>query len=256
MAKTPRTPTSPLREAEDQLKRWARTTDFPQPLPWAELEAHLVALPTPSHQELEPIFPPATRRRLLPLLIVAPLALVTVGSSLVALGFVVAHVVAGVSSSDVGQIAQVAVLASIIITVVPVAMWVSTRRRGGLQLLSSAGTAGVSTVSFVLLGLEDQVGVWSTIRVMTALAVAGGLATTLFLLVLARPGPSRTWSERLARPTLEDLWLRGQRALVLEVLVKRGLVSRWDVSDLMELPRDTWKQLETRPDGHVVRHHR
>ncbi len=247
---------TPAMEAEDRLKSWARSTDFATPLPWGELEARIAVDPVPAREELESLFPPRTRSRLVPYLIVAPQALLTVGASLIGLGFAAAHVLGGLNSSDVGEVVSFVFLTAIVITVLPVIIWMSTRRRETLLLIMSGGTALVSGVSFALLSTEAQIGAWSSIRTMAAVAVVTGLATSAFLLVWAKPGVSRTWAERWATPTVEDQWLRGQRALVLEVLAKRSLVNGSDIPDLMELPRGAWRQLESQPDGRVVRRHR
>lgn len=252
MSKKPKTPAM---EAADRLKGWARSTEITAPIRWGELEAHIAAAPVPPHHELESLFPPRTRSRLIYLLVV-PQALLTAGSSLVGLGFVAAHVLGDVNAAVVGEIARLFVFVSIIITAVPVMMWMSTKRRGTYQAITSGGTALASAASFLMLGIDPQIGVWSSIRTMTAIAVVAGLGSFLFLRFCAKPGVSRTLRERWATPTLEDQWLQGQRAMVLEVLVKRGLVTTWDLSDLMELPRGAWQQLESQPDGHIVRHHR
>lgn len=256
MAKKSQQPKSPSEETRDRLRRWARERDFAQPIPWAEAEARIAADPVPPHDELETFFPPRTRSRVVPYLIVAPQALVTGGSSLVGLCLLAVHVFGDVDTPVFAEITRFVVLISIIVTVIPVMMSMSTKRRGAYQLLLSAGISLVSAVSFVILGTESQVGVWSSIRVMAAVAVAAGLVSYLLLRVFAKPGVSRTWREQWATPTLEEQWHQSQRGLVLQVLSKQGLVNSWDLPDLRALPIGAWSQLESQPDGHVVRHHR
>lgn len=251
-----RAPKTPIQEAEARLRRWAKSTEFPQPLPWGELEAHIVSEPTPSHQELEIVFPPRTRRRFLPFLFVAPQTLLTSGSSLVGLGLVLAHVFGGVNDPTFGDITWFVFLVSIAMTLGPVLVSVTTRRRGAIQTAVSLGTAVVSVISFLVLRADPQYGVWSSIRTMAVVAALAGLASYLCLRLIARPSVRTTWREFMATPTVEDQWLHSQRALVLEVLAKRELMSRWDIPHVMELPRGAWRELESRPDGSIVRHHR
>lgn len=256
MARAPKPPKSPALESQDRLKKWARATDFAQPLPWAELEARTVADPMPPRAELEEFFPPSTRSRFLPYLLAVPVALVTSGASLVGLGLVVAHVFGELDSTGAAEITRFFFLAAIIITAVPVMMWFSTRRRGTFQLLLSAGTAVVAAITCVLLSLDPEVGGWGQVRTMAAIAVVTGLGSAVFLRVFGKPGVQLTWRERMATPTLEEQWVQSQRGVVLEALAKKGLVNRWDVPELRSLPPDTWRQLESQPDGHVVRRHR
>ena len=86
-----------------------------------------------------------------------------------------------------------------------------------------------------------------------ATAVVAAIGFVFFLLV-AKPPPRMRLSERFRQVSPQEKWVQARRGVVLEELRKRHLVGEADSAAMVRLPLDSWSQLETRPDGRVVRH--
>lgn len=251
--------------SSEELRRWAKTTEFPTPIRWGEIETRIQSEPGPTPEESaewEAFFPhrsPALRVAVgsLRALVLAPVVLPTAGAPVLGLGFVLAYVAFDTAlPDDFGIVLQLMFGAAVIVSAFPVYMWWESRRRGWENLGLSALTALSSAGSFLLLATTTQPvdGVWSSVSWMAlAAAVIASVAFVFFLLV-AKPPPRLSLRERLRHVSHDEKWEQGKRAVVMEELRKRQLVNDADSAAIIQLPPDTWSQLESLPDGRVVRH--
>lgn len=235
----------------EALKRWAKTADFPDPVRWGEVEKTIMAHPPPPRDQMDPMLTRDERwRNLIGYLMMFPVALVTFGASLVVLGFVIADVLYGWSvpvDSWLFVLLRIEFFAAMIISVFPFVMWTTTKRRGRGDLLFCAVTSAASFASFLLLSTTSLDGVRSWFPYMTLVAAVAGVATFVFMWVRADVGVRRPWGDLWRTVTPEEKWYRGSRGAVLEELVKRGLVSQWDTSAMMQMPIGLWHDLDEHP---------
>lgn len=244
----------------EELKRWAKTADFPEPVQWGEVETVIMAYPAPPRDQLDPRLMNNDRARsLIGYLIMLPEVVVVFGSSVIGLGFVIAHIFYGMTvreDSWVFIFLWFEFFAAIVISVFPVLMWWTTKRRGRLHLPISGGTSVVSFASFWLLWTSPQSGGLSSFTLYALIAAAAGLVTFVFMLVKAEPGIRRPLRERWRTLTPKEKWYRGNRAGVLAELEKRNLVSKSDTSAMLAMPLRTWHELDvTPPQAWVGRGH-
>lgn len=247
-----------------QLQRWAKTTDFPGPINWAEVEARIMAEPGPTAEELARAAQRAPARgakglllKLLKALLLAPFVVPTLGASAVGLAFVVAFVVFDMElPTGWGIVVQLVFGGGLLVTFFTVYTWLESRRRGWENLGVSGLTAVASGASSFLLATSTTplTDVWPSVALMANITAAAALLAFLFFLVVAKPTPGLSARERKREIPPEERWLRTQRAVVLEQLVRRGLVDDADVSNMIVMPPGTWSQQESLPDGRVIRH--
>lgn len=251
--------------SSEELKRWAKTTDFPDPIGWGEIEARIVSEPGPTPEESEEwerFFPdrglaPRILIGLLRALVVSPVVLPTVGSSVLGLGFVVAYVVFGRElPDDFGIVVQLIFGAALLVAMFPFYTWWDSRRRGWENVGLSGVTALASAGSFFLLGTTTEAldGIWPSISWMALVAAVVALVAFVFFLLFAKPPPRMRLSERMRHVSQDEKWVQGKRGVVIEQLRRRGLVNDADGAAIISLPPDTWRQLESLPGGRVVRH--
>lgn len=242
----------------EALKRWAKTSDFPDPVRWGEVEAVILADPPPARDQMDPMLRKNDRvRSLVGYLIALPMVVVTFGSPLVVLGFVISRVVLDRSVPEDSWwfvLLRIEFFAAIVISVFPILMWWTTRRRGRMDLLLSGGSSAASFASVGLLFTTPRAGGWSAFAFYALIAAVAGLVVFVFMLVKARPGIRRPWRERWREITPEEKWYRGSRAGVLEELAQRGLVSTSDTTAMTGMPLRTWHELdENSPQAWVAR---
>ncbi|MBA3780835.1 MAG: hypothetical protein H0X12_03160 [Nocardioides sp.] len=247
-----------------ELKRWAKTTDFAGPINWGEVEARIMAEPAPTAEEVARVAQHAPARgakgvllMLFRWLALAPFVVPTFGASVVGLAFVVAFVVFGKElPADWGIVVQLVFGGGLLITFFTVYTWLESRRRGWENLGVSGLTALASGGSSLLLATSTTTltDVWPSVALMANITAVAALLAFLFFLVFAKPTPALSAQERRRELPPEEQWLRGQRAAVLHQLVQRGLVNDADMSNMIIMPPGTWLQLESLPDGRVIRH--
>lgn len=250
----------------EELQQWARTAELATPVPWGEVESRIRLAPGPTPAESEewarlhhPDRGPVARVLIgaLRVLVVVPVVLPTMGASILGLGFVAAHVFFDREPpQDFGIVVQLILGAALLVAVFPFYTWWESRRRGWENVGLSAVTAVASTSSFLLLGTESRLPgeVWTSVSWLALAAAVVATIGFVFFLVVAKPPPQMRLGERFRRVSRDEKWVRTQRGVVLAELRKRHLVDETDSVAMVHLPLDTWSQLETRPDGRVVRH--
>lgn len=249
----------------DDLQQWARTVELARPVPWGEVERRILAAPGPTPAEREewarvhPDRGPVARALLgaLRVLVVAPVALPTIGAPILALGLVAADVLADTTlPEDLGIVLQLVFGAALLVAVFPFYTWWESRRRGWENVGLSAVTAAASATSYVLLATDGRAA--GEVRASVSwLALAAAVAATIgfvFFLVVAKPPPRLRLGERFRQVSADEKWVRARRGVVLEELRKRHLVGEADSAAMVRLPLHAWSQLDTLPDGRVVRH--
>lgn len=249
----------------EDLRQWARTVELATPVSWGEVESRIRSEPGPTAEEseewarLHPDRSPAAQALIwaLRILVLVPVALPTVGAPILGLGFVVGDVFFDRSlPDDLGIVLKLVFGAALLVAVFPFYTWWESRRRGWENVGLSAVTAVASTASFVLLSSEgDSLGeVWSSVSSLAGAAAVVAAIGFVFFLVVAKPPPRMRLVERFREVSPDERWAQANRSVVLEELRKRHLVGEADSAAMVRLPLDTWSQLETRPDGRVVRH--
>lgn len=186
-------------------------------------------------------------------LMMALVAVPTLGSPIIGLGLVVAYVQYGWSlPADWFFLVVLLFIEVIVVPVIPVVYWWTAKRRESWHFVLSGGTFAASLVSVVLLQTSGAAGQWSRMALCALISAVLGLGAVVFLVVKAEPGLRRPWQERWRAITPEEKWYRAMRAGVLEQMAKRGLVDRIDVATMVSMPLGTWKDL----DGQISRHQR
>lgn len=248
----------------DELKRWAATTELPDPIRWGDVEARIMLAPGPTPEEaeeLERLFPSRGSARqglrwLTMGLLILP-ALVFALPAVVGLGFVLVYVLLDAEvAPDLEIVPQLVFGAAIITALFPILECLSTRRRDGFVVMTVALTVLASAASAVLLSTTEAypLSVWPLVQLMAIGAAIGGLVTLALLFTLGKPTLRTRLSERFRKVPAEEQWVRAQRAVVLEQLRKRNIVNDADSTALAHLPVGTWHECESLPDGRVVRH--
>lgn len=249
----------------EDLQEWARTVSLPTPIPWGQVESRILSEPGPTPAESEewarvhPERGPASRVLIgaVRALVVAPVVLPTMGASILGLGFVVAHVVLDRTlPQDLGIVVQLIFGAALLVALFPFYTWWESRRRGWENVGLSAVSAVASTASFLVLGARSPVvsgDVWASVSWLALAAAVIAAIGLVFFLVVAKPPPRMRMGERFRKVSQHEKWVRARRSVVLEELRRRHLVGEADSAAMVQLPMDTWSQLETRPDGRVVR---
>jgi hypothetical protein len=249
----------------DELQQWARTVELATPVPWGEVESRILSEPGPTSEESEewarfyPDRGPAARVLVgaARALVVLPVALPTMGAPVLGLGFVMADVFFDRSlPDDLGIVLQFIFGAALLVAVFPFYTWWESRRRGWENVGLSAVTGAASSASFLLLGTQEEPssGAWSSASWMALAAAIVAVAGFVFFLVVAKPPPRMRLGERFRQVSPHERWVQARRSVVLEELRKRRLVGEADSAAMVRLPLDSWSQLETHPDGRVVRH--
>lgn len=243
-----------------ELQRWARTAELAAPIDWAAVEARIDAEPAPEPEELAQVAANApgggAGTTILRSLVLAPVVVPTLGLPVVGLGFVLAYVLFDMElPADWGIVVQICFAAAILLALFTVYMWLESRRRGWENVGLSGLIALAAGASSLLLATTDEtlLGVWPSVALMANIATAVALLACAFFLVFGTSAPQLTHDERKRAVTPEEHWLRNQRAVVLEQLVRRDLVNDADISTMISMPPGTWRQLQSQPDGRVVR---
>lgn len=248
----------------DELKRWAETTEFPDPIRWGDVESRIMLAPGPTPDEaeqLERLFPKRGSARqglrwLTVGLLILP-ALIFALPAVVGLCFVLAYVLFDAEvSPDLEIVPQLVFGAAIITALFPIAECLSTRRRDGFVAMTVTLTVVASAASAILLSTTEPYtpSVWPLVQLMAIIAAVGGLVTLAIMFTLGKPTPRTRLSERFRTVPAEEQWVRAQRAVVLEQLRKRKILNDADSTALAQLPIGTWHECESLPDGRIVRH--
>ena len=234
--------------AEQELARWARSVEFPQPLRWADVESAVLERPAPQ------IDVPETRRGgalgvagpAAPL--IALLSALLFGGAVIGLGILIASRQGSVEGSDmwvlVATLAFVAALAPPIATLY---VWSDTgRRRRWSHLLLTGGNAVVAGVASLV--LQDAA---PQFRESVLPMLVPGVAVLSLGAFLVIAFASREWRQQVVdregtTHTEEGRRYNVARALVLESLVKRGIVDAKDVDipDMLDMPLGSWRELD------------
>lgn len=227
-------------DGADQVLRWLRMSDFPQPVQWGVIESEILSQPAP---DLEPPMGPRP---------IFGLPIYLLGALLYAfpvLGFIVLISRSNASIGDSDSWATVVFVAFLIALAVPVVtfqIWHGCGRRRRLMdpivtAISSASAAG----AFILLqwGGVDLGGSFLVLLTLAAAVVnVGFLVVWLFG---SRPASPATL--RNARPqSREELNYNNVRAQAIEILVKRGIVNERDIDvpSMLNMPIGSWRQLD------------
>ncbi|GGR60134.1 hypothetical protein J2S40_004365 [Nocardioides luteus] len=227
----------------DEIVQWARTTEFATPLRWGDVEAEILRRPAPDGE------PAAGPNPVMGLPLYA-IGVILYAVPLFGLGILVARVGGAISDTEAwGRAAFAAFLVALFVALTTFETWRSGgRRRRWIDLVVTAIAGGSSLVGLLLLQTDvaDLAGGGLRILVLGA-AVAGVL---VFFAVLAGSKEWRRHTPRALRPqSPEDRSYNNVRARVLEVLVKRGVVSDKDIDipAMLDMPIGSWREL----DGHA-----
>lgn len=228
-------------EPEQSLRRWAQTTELPDPIRWGEVEAAVLARPVPP-EEIENLPTPPR----LPRAVLLPLAVLFYAAPLVGLAMVLVGVGRG---DDTGlqliRFAPIPFLAGAVAAGTAVAASADSGRRRAWDVPAAGATAILAGAGLlVLLTTPGSFGLvpWTLLAVVLASLVA------LSILVLRRRPRLRLPRVREDALTPTDRWYLGARAEVLDVLIERDAVQRddLDVPGMREMPLGTWAQLDGR----------
>lgn len=240
-----------MRPADQSLQQWARTADFADPPRWGEIEA--VILGEPVTKEDMDLIPPRAGARprivgALAYFVVGAPAAAMYASSLIGLGLVLWRTGADAAPDGWVHGLRLAFLAACGVSGATFGIWWDTRRRGVLGPVATMATGLVSLWAFVvMLSHPDTLGD-TPARLLAGLAAVLGIVTCAVVLVASKPGVPRRGLRRRTPVSPEEQIRRGMRAQVLEVLVKRGVVSdrEIDIPDMVEMPLGTWHELDRR----------
>lgn len=226
----------------DDVVKWARTTEFPTPIPWGAIENEILSRPAPEGAPApgpNPIFG-------LPLY---ALGAVLYSVPVVGTAMLVARAIGAIPDSAAWQRAAFgAFLVALFVALVTFETWRSSgRRRRWLDLVVTGVSGSSSICGLVLLqsGAADLAG-GGLYLVVLAAALAGVL---VFLAVLVGSRGWRRHTPKRLRPhTPEERSYNNVRARVLEVLVKRGVVEERDVDipAMLDMPIGSWGELDAR----------
>ena len=146
--------------------------------------------------------------------------------------------------------------AAIITALFPIPECLSTRRRDGFLVMTVTVTVLASAASVLLLSTMEPstLSIWPLVQLMAILAAVGGLVTLAIMFMLGKPTRRARLRERFRTVPAEEQWVRGHRAVVLEQLRRRNVLNDADSTALVQLPIGTWHELESLPDGRIVRH--
>lgn len=223
---------------EQSLLQWARTTDFPVPIRWGEIEAAVLARPVPQDELANLPQPPRV-----PWVVVGPLVVLVHASAILGL----AMVLAGTNASDPATAAAwfgaapIPFVIAFALVLRPIFTSADTRRRGRWDLLAVGVTGAASLAAYlVLLAIPEELGWLPWLVLATAVA---SVISFVVLLVRRRSGRQLPRARHL---TPSERWYQAARAQVLEVLLSRGLIDRRevDVTGMVEMPLGSWRELD------------
>jgi hypothetical protein len=239
-----------MTQPDRSLEQWARTADLPDPPRWGEVEAVILAEPV-TQDDLDEVPPPPGRgARLVGALVsvvVGILVAASYTSSLAGLALVLWRTGAAVTVPEEWvHWPRIAFLVACGVSGATFGVWRSTRRRGVLGPVATAVTGTVSLVALVVMLSRPELFDDILLRVLAGLAAALGIATCAVVLTASKPGVPRRSRARRRQDTPEDQVRRGMRAQVLEILVRRGVVSdrQIDVPDMVGMPIGSWHELD------------
>ncbi|UFU03368.1 hypothetical protein LQF12_01785 [Ruania suaedae] len=247
-----------MKTPEQSLERWARTEDFPVPPSWGEIESVILAEPI-GQDELDQAArtagPGARILGGLVRLLVGVLAAVMYLSSLIGLAIVLVRAGEGDVLAEPAwvQVARIAFGLAVAVSGTTLGIWFDTRRRGVLGPIATAitGLACLAAVG-VMVARPEALGDVVAL-VLAGLAALLGLVACLVLLLASKPGVARRPMFTRTTVTPQEQIQRGMRAQVLEILVRRGVVSEKeiDIPDMVELPIGSWHELDPPRDARL-----
>lgn len=237
-------------EDEQSVEQWARTAEFPRPPLWGQVESAILVRPVPGDLD-EGLSSPGLGAKVLGVVatpVVAVLLGLLLGSSLIGLVLIYLGTTQDDPSSASGWIAgaSIAYVAALTVPLSVLGIWRESRRRSPLDLVITGGTALVALTAFMVAGQVPGVaGAATWIGVLTLSTAAAGTGVFLVLLTRSRPG-RRPRRESRRGLTPEQLWYKGARAQVLEIMLRRGIVdeNEIDMVSMVEMPLGSWHELD------------
>ncbi|MCW4457152.1 hypothetical protein [Microbacterium sp. MPKO10] len=227
------------------VREWARTVDLPDPIRWGELEEQILEFPVTDEQvkdaEEVPGGPGALNVAVAYLLWVPYLLAPVVGLVLVIIG-----IGADMPSERDDMIgpAHFFFVIGLVLIIVQLALWVSTRDRSMMLIGTTIPVTVVSLVAYLLVRPLPGASWTSLIALVSAVLGVVVLVLLFFVSKPMAPGPRVKWRSATAEQKVQ----LGNRAMVLEELKKRGLITDkgTDISGLVEMPIGAWHRMDER----------
>ncbi|WP_166998781.1 hypothetical protein [Paramicrobacterium fandaimingii] len=232
-------------EHQQSVRQWARTVELSEPLKWGELEEKVLEF----HISDEDIAAAATAPRgpgaaavvLAYIVLWVPYLLAPI------VGLVLVIIALGTNNQGEREslmgFVQICFIIGLVLIVVQGVLWVSTRDRSMMSIGTTIPVTIVSLAAYLLIRPEPGASWTALIAFVSAILGVVVLGVTIFA---SKPTPRLR--EKWKNVTPEHLAQKWNRAVVLEELSKRGIISdkTVDVPGLVEMPIGTWNRMDER----------
>lgn len=230
---------------QQDVRRWARTVQLPDPIGWGELEEQILAFPVTADDIADEANAPRAPGRLAAALAYTLLWGPLLLAPLVGLVVVIVGLGARAQADRDGMLngAQFFFVVGLVLMLVQGVLWASTRARSAMLIGTTIPVVVFSLAAYVL--VRPLAGAsW------TALAALGTaiLGLVVLALLLFASKPTALAREKWNTVTPEQRVQKGNRAMVLEELKKRGIITdkSVDIPGFVEMPIGTWHLMDER----------